>query len=713
MKDTINRREFLGRAGLTLAVVTTPSGLQVFALGEADTEGDSFSPSALYTITPDNRITVMVSRSEMGQGIHTAIPMIVAEELEADWNQIQAEQAPTRKEYFDPPQHTRMVTAGSGSVRNLYEHLRKAGAAGREMLVQAAAQKWDVPDWECQALQGKVLHNASGRSFSYGELCQEAAQLPVPENPRLKHKSEFKILRTPVKRLDIPDKVNGRAKFGMDTFVPGMVYASLARPPAYGAKVISYHEPAAKAVSGVRDVVRIDQGVAVCADTLEAAWKGREALNVQWDRGVRPDLDTEKMEQELMGLLEEPGVSARNDGDVTAALDQAHKRLEVEYFLPYLAHAPMEPMNSTVHVQPDRCDVWAPTQAPSRTLETVKSITGLAEEQIHVHTTNLGCGLGRRAMTDVEEETTLISKEIGRPVKLIWSREEDIQHDLFRPANSHRIRGALDQQGRVTAWSHKVAASMFRGGPDVDGAAVSGLRNLQYQIPNVSVKYVKPDLPIPVTYWRSVGNSHNGFTVESFMDELAHAAGVDPVEFRLQHLSHDHRSQRVVELVAEKSGWGKPLVGAQARGIAVYAAFRSYVAQVAEVSVDEKTGKVRVHRVVCAIDCGPYVNPDTVAAQMMGAVTMGLSAAFKEKVEFANGGVKSANFFDYQLLRMSEAPEVETHIVDSDERIGGVGEPGLPPSAPAMSNAVFAATGARIRQLPMTPERVLEALGKS
>ncbi|MEE8347937.1 MAG: xanthine dehydrogenase family protein molybdopterin-binding subunit [Acidobacteriota bacterium] len=716
MKNTIDRREFLNRTGLTLAVVAAPTGLAVLALNKADNPSDTFRPTVWYTIAPDNQITVMVSKAEMGQGTHTALAMIVAEELEADWNLIQTEQSPTSEEYYDPPRNSGMVTAGSGSIRGMYEHLRKAGASGREMLVEAAAAKWGVPARECTASQSQVHHRSSGRSLSYGELAADASQLEVPKEPRLKEKSEFKLLRTPVQRLDLPDKINGRAKFGIDTFIPGMVYGTLSRPPAYGAQVLSYDEAAAKSIPGVHAVVKTDRGIAVCADTLDASWKGRKALNTQWDQGVRPDLNTENIEEYLMGQLDEPGVSARKDGDITAALEQADKRLDVEYFLPYLSHANMEPMNCTVDVGNDRCDIWSPTQAQTRARDAVKEITGLETDQIHVHTTYLGCGLGRRAQTDYDREATLLSKAVGRPVKLIWSREEDIQHGLFRPANSHRISGSLDAKGQVTAWSHKVAAGSFftfPNNPDIDVAAVSGLRDLQYQVPNVSVDYMKPDLPIPVTFWRSVGNSHNGFTVESFMDELAHAAGTDPVEFRLQHLGHDPRSRRVLELVAEKAGWNKPLQGAQARGVAVFAAFGSFAAQVAEISVDRKTGKVQVHRIVCTIDCGPYVNSDTVAAQMMGAVTMGLSATFKEQIEFANGGVKSTNFFDYQLLRMSEAPQVETHIVDSDDSIGGVGEPGLPPTAPAVANAVFAATGVRIRRLPMTPDRVLEALKKS
>jgi len=723
MKSTIDRREFLTRTGLTLAVVATPSGLKVLAMGEADTDSESFQPTVWYTLSPDNQLTVMVNKVEMGQGTHTALPMIVAEELDVKWEQVRIEQAPTRKQYYNPPQFTRMGTGGSGGVRGMYEPLRKAGAAGREMLTQAAANRWKVPVSECQTSEGRVHHKTSGRSLPYGELLKEASQLPVPENPRLKDKSEFKIMRRPIPRLDIPAKVSGEATFGLDIFVPGMLYGVVARSPVYGAEVLSYDEQAARAVPGVRHVVRVatpdvqgssfrHAGIAVCAQTLDAAWKGRDALNIKWSPGERPSLSTETVDRDLVAGLEKQGLSARNDGDVQGALGNAHQQVQAEYHLPYLAHITMEPMNCTVHVQPDRCDIWIATQGQSRNLDTAVEITGLKPEQIHVHATYLGCGLGRRGRIDFGHEALQIGKAIGEPVKVIWTREEDIAYDLFRPGNSTRIKAGLDKEGRVTAWSHKVVAPQFsvRQGSSIDTQATSGLTRLQYQIPNVSVDWVRLENPIPVTYWRSVGSSHNGFTVESFMDELAHAADKDPLEFRLQHLKENPRLHGVLELVADKAGWGKPLTGAEGRGIAGYYSYRSYVAQVAEVSVDRRTGKVKVHRVVCAIDCGPYVNPDTIEAQMLGAITMGLSAAFKEKVQFADGGVKSVNFLDYHLLRMSESFPVEVHIVDSEDTIGGCGEPGLPPAAPAAANAIFNATGARMRRLPMTPERILQAL---
>ncbi len=732
MKKIITRRNFLAGAGLTLAVVATPVGFRFFSGRKTDTLSETLRPSIWVRITPDDRVTVLMGKSEMGQGIHTALPMIVADELDADWNQVRIESAPVREEYDDPDAQQGHVTYGSTSVRHLYEPMRKAGAAGREMLLQAAAQKWDVPVSECETSQSQVLHKRSGRAFSYGELCEEAARLPIPENPRLKEKSEFKLMGTAVPRLDIPAKVNGQAQFGIDTFVPDMLYGVVARPPAYGAKVLSYDEPAAMKVEGVRYVGEIKRGIGICADTLDAAWKGKEALNAKWDKGVRPDLSDELLDSIFRESLDKEGASARSDGDVEDALSKAHKQVQAEYFLPYLSHATMEPMTCTAHVLPDRCDVWVGTQGQTNTLQKTAQITGLDPEQIYIHTTYLGGGFGRRGWTEWVEEAVELSMATERPVKVIWKREEDLQDDSFRPGNSSRIVGGLDEEGRLIAWSHKIAASsiiaslfskidadsllfrvigFFRS---VDAPAVEGLENLQYEIPNLSVEYVEVKTPIPVIFWRSVGNSHNAFTVESFMDEMAYAAQKDPVEFRLQHLEHNPRAHRVVEVVAEKSGWGKPLAAGRALGIASHYSFGSYVAQVAEVSVDETTGKIKVHRVVCAVDCGPTVNTDIIRAQMEGALTMGLSAALKEKVEFGDGGVRSANFFDYHLLRMSEAPgEIEVHIVDSDGEIGGIGEPGLPPIAPAVANAVFSATGARIRNLPMTPETVRAALEQS
>ena len=718
MKKTMNRRQFLAGSGLTLAIVATPVGLRVLSFTKAATASGIFSPGPWLRITPDNQVLVLLCKSEMGQGVHTAIPMIVADELEADWNQVKTQMAPVTEEYQDPIMKSHS-TYGSTTIRHLYQPLRKLGAAGREMLIEAAAKKWNVATNECEAIQGKVYHQPSGRTFSYGELVEEASTLPVPENPRLKKKSEFKLMGTPVPRRDIPAKVSGQAKFGIDTFVEGMLYGVVARPPAYGAHVTSYDEDAAKKVEGVRQVVKIRRGLGILADTLDAAWKGREALNAKWDSGTQPKMSTASVDKLLADSLDKAGASARSEAGVQEALSRGDKRVRAEYFLPYLSHTVMEPMDCTVHVQADRCDVWAPTQSQSGVQQVAVRITGLKPEQIQVHTTYLGCGFGRRGGTFVVQEAVELAKAAGKPVKVIWKREEDMKYGAYRPGYACRIEGSLDKQGLVTAWSHKLAASSVmaglrgggRGGPPTDPFAVGALsREFQYQIPAMSVEYVRVDTPIPVRTWRSPSGSHNGFTVESFMDELAHAAGQDPVKFRLKHLEHDPRAHRVVKLAAEKAGWGKPLARGEARGIATFLSDDTYVAEVAEVSVNRRTGAIQVHRVVCAVDCGPVVNPDTLVAQMTGALTMGLSAALKEKLEFANGGVQSNNFHDYSILRMSEAPDVEVYLVESDDKIGGGGEPSLAPIAPAVANAVFAATGARIRTLPMTPARVLEAL---
>ena len=479
MKNTIDRREFLSRAGLTLAIAATPSSFQVLALGQ-DTASEMFSPGPWLQITPDNRVTVLLCKSEMGQGIHTAIPMIVADELEADWNQVETEMAPVEAEFADPVHHMH-ATFGSQSIRHLYLPLRKLGAAGREILVQAAASKWNVAASECEAIQSKVHHKSSGRTFSYGELVEEASSLPVPENPRLKQRSEYKLMGTPVARRDIPAKVRGEARYGIDTFIPGMLYGVVARPPAYGAKVTSYDEPAAMKVEGVRHVVEIDRGIGICADTLESAWKGREALNSKWDGGVEPSLSTASMDEFLAYSLDQPGLEARNDEGVPKALSQAAKRVQADYFLPYLSHAIMEPMNASAHVQADRCEVWSPNQSPTGVQRAAAPIVGMKPEQIEVHTPYLGGGYGGRGAVEGVLEAVALSKATGKPIKVIWKREEDIQYEAYRPGYGHRIEAALDETGQVTAWFHRVAGSIVHGrgsGPRVDSGAVGGLRDL-------------------------------------------------------------------------------------------------------------------------------------------------------------------------------------------------------------------------------------------
>jgi isoquinoline 1-oxidoreductase beta subunit len=594
------------------------------------------------------------------------------------------------------------------------------------MLIKAAASSWKVPEGECQAEKGTVQHKKTGRNFSYGKLCVAAAKLQIPQNPPLKKESEFRYIGKAMPRLDIPEKVTGAAKFGLDVDIPNMEIAVFSRPPAYGAKPISFDQKAAEGVKGVSKVVPAPMGIAVCAESLYAALKGRDALNVKWDKGTHPQLDNDFIEKSLIGDLDKPGAKVIENGDAKRALGEAKKKVEATYFVPFVAHTTMEPMNCTAYVRDGQCDVWAPTQGQLVAQLVASQVSGVPLEKVQIHTTFLGCGLGRRAAPDFVVEAVIASKGLGKPVKVVWTREEDIKYDAFRAATSHRIQAGIDDQGRLIGWSHKVvsgsimkdiAPEAVQGG--VDFMSLWGLADfpdsphdnrIMYDLPNLYIEFLISDLPIPVAPWRSVQNGANAFPIESFIDELAHAAGKDPLEFRLQHLKTNWRAARVLETVAKKAGWGKSLPKGQGRGIAQHSCFRSYVAEVVDLSVNEKTGGVKVNRVVAAVDCGLAVNPNTVKAQIEGSITIALSTALKEEVKFSNGGVKSANFDDYKIIRMNDIPEIEVHIVDSKEKMGGIGEPGVPPLAPAVGNAIFNATGVRIRRIPFAPETVLAAI---
>ena len=723
MNKPISRRSFLKMTGLTIAVSATPLGYSVIN-ASAQQEG-SFKPNVWFEIKPDNKITITLGISEMGQGTRTALPMIIADELEADWKQIRIIQGPAADAFHNPVVHEQ-ITVASASVRGFYEPLRKAGAAGRVMLVKAAAQTWKVPEEECAAFNGAVKHKKSNRSLTYGQLCLKAAKLDLPKDPSLKKEEEFRYIGKPMARVDIPEKVAGKGIYGLDVNVPNMLYAVLARPPVYGAKPLSYDQNAAEGVKRVRKVVPTPNGIAVCAESLDAAWKGRDALKVQWDKGSHPDMNNDSIEKHFMEGLDKQGVVPKNVGDVKKALSEASKKVEATYFVPFVAHATMEPMNATAYVQNDRCDVWVPTQGQTIAEMVASKVSGLPKDKVHIHTTLLGCGLGRRSDPGFVIEAIIASKAVGKPVKVVWSREEDIKYDLYRAATCQRIQAALDSQGGVIGWSHKVSCSSIlkflnpdwiKDGIDVfslwgivDFPFTPALSNTVYEFPNFYVEEYLSDLPIPVAPWRSVQNAPNAFVMECFMDEVAQAAGKDPVAFRLPLLKNNMRARRVLETVAEKAGWGKAMPKGKGRGIAQHSCFGSYVAQVADVSVNEGNGTIKVDRIVAAVDCGPVVNPDTVKAQLEGGIIEGLSATLKEEIKFSNGGVKTANFDDYKIIRMSEIPEIEVHIVKSNEAIGGIGEPGVPPTAPAVVNAVFSATGARIRRIPLTPQNVLEAI---
>jgi isoquinoline 1-oxidoreductase subunit beta len=715
-----SRRDFVkagvaAGAGLTLAVVL-PGCREAYPVAARA----AFAPNAWIRITPDDLVTVIVDRSEMGQGVSTALPMLVAEELDADWSRIRYEFAPANEAYNNPLS-VGQLTGGSTSVRAAWRPLREAAARARLMLVAAAAAQWGVPAEQCRTEAGAVLGPGERRD-RYGALASAAAAQPVPQQVTLKPARDFRLIGKSLARLDLADKVTGRAEFGVDAGPAELLTAVVSRCPVFGGKLRSWDDAAARQIPGVRSVVRIASGVAVVADGYWPAHQGREALKLEWEEGPLAALDDAAVSSRLEALTREEGHLARKLGAGSAA--PAARTIEAVYEVPYLAHATMEPMNCVAHVRRDGVQLWVPTQYQTGprmlgggTRGVAARIAGVPMHRVEVNTVFLGGGFGRRSETDFVAEACQISKAVGAPVKLIWSREDDIRHDQYRPAARHVLRAGLDSSGKPVLWSHRIAcpsiiaklmprwlprfathlAGPLKGG--VDSNAIEGAAELPYAIPNLEVRYAQADLGVPVGFWRSVGHSHTAFAVECFMDELAALAGRDPVEFRGELLRGSPRHLGVLNLAAQAAGWGTPPPAGRFRGIALHESFGSFVAQVAEISLEQN--RVRVHRVVCACDCGQLVNPDIVRAQMESGIVFGLTAALKGKIALDKGRVKQSNFHDYPLLTMREMPVIEVHLMESVWEPGGVGEPGTPPIAPAVANAVCAATGKRVRRLPI------------
>jgi isoquinoline 1-oxidoreductase beta subunit len=702
----ISRRQFIvggavAGTGLALALYLPRHGFR--------REGEQeFSPSAYVHIAPDGKVTIVVARSEMGQGVRTSLPMLLAEELDADWSQIAIQQAGASTLFGD------QSTGGSASVRTLWDPMRQAGATAREMLVAAAAEKWGVAAAECSTEKGHVNHAGSNRSLSYGELVERAAKLPVPKSPKLKDPSQYRLIGKPLPRLDTPSKANGTAEFGIDFRIPGMKYAFLARCPVIGGKVTSFDDTDSRKVPGVVNVVKVgDSAVGVVGDSVYAALQGRKALKVTWDDGANKDLNTAGIFEVLHKAAGDKGVALQNAGDVSKVQG---RRIEAEYELPMLAHAPMEPENTFAHFLGTTCELWSPTQVPQDVRDSVATAVGLKPDDVHVNLTLLGGGFGRRLEHDYAVEAALVSKAINAPVKVMWTREDDMRFSAYRPPSLHRVSAVLDTQGSPASFTHRFISPTISGqkGQPGDGGIDPDLKDeaaFLYLVPNLSVEYVSPPCAVPLAWLRSVYAAQAAFAVESFLDELAHAAGKDPLQYRLHLLAEDKeiayfdtkwqsaRMRGVLQLVAEKSGWDKALPAGKYRGIAAHGCFGTYAAEVVEISM--QGGEPKVERVIAAVDCGQVVNPNILQQQMHSGVIFALSSALRGQITVQHGQVQQTNFDSYPILRNNEVPVIESYFVESHESPTGIGEPTVPPLAPALCNAIFAATRKRIRKLPI------------
>jgi len=715
MNDMINlsRRSFIKStalvAGGLVVAFSIPQAKRFMGVANAAEAMPLPAPNAFLRIGADDSITVLLAHSEMGQGVWTTLPMLIADELDADWNKVKVEHAPAAPAYI----HTAygiQITGGSSTTWSEFERYRQAGALTRALLMQAAAKQWNVPADTLRTENGAVFNGQ--KKLSYGQLVETASQLPTPTSVTLKKPEQWKFIGKATKRLDSAEKINGSAKFGQDVQFDGLKIGMVARAPVFGTKLKSVDDSEARKVPGVIKVVKVPTGVAVIAEHYWAAKQGREALKLEWDLAGHDKPDSAVLLKQYQALAQQPGTQAAKAGDVASASKQTKQTLNAEYVLPYLSHAPMEPLNCAVKISDQGCEIWTGTQMQTTDQASAAKILGLKPEQVKIHTQFLGGGFGRRAnpRADFVSEAVEVAKAAGLPVKTVWSREDDIKGGFYRPMFVHRASVALDKQGKPLAWQHTlVGQSIIKGTPfegvmikdGIDATSVEGVADSPYVkgTPNHQVHLHSVPSEVPVLWWRSVGHSHSGFVMESLIDELAHASKQDPLAYRRQLLKDHPRHLAALNLAADKASWGKPLPAGVFRGIAVHESFGSYVAEVAEVSVKE--GEVKVHRVVVAIDCGLAVNPDGVKAQMESCVAFALGAALSSEISFKEGQVVQSNFHDYQVLRMKDMPKVEVHIVPSTEKMGGVGEPGVPPLAPAVTNAIFAATGKRLRRLPI------------
>ena len=665
-----------------------------------------FAPNAFIRIDNAGKTTLVIPQAEMGQGVYTAIAMILAEELDADFAQVVIKHAPPSDKLYANPLFGIQVTGNSNSIRSFWDKLREAGAAARAMLITAAAAEWQVDAASCSASNGNVTHAASNRTLTYGELADVAAKLPVPDKPKLKDPKAFTLIGKPLKRHDTPDKSDGKTIYGIDAMVPDMKFATLAQCPVLGGKVKHVDDSAAKKLPGVRQVVVLDSLVAVVGDHMWAAWQGLDALKVIWDEGPNAKINSADIWNDLRAASKKDGVVAKSEGDVEKGLVQG-ERFDADYELPFLAHATMEPLNCTVRLTPGACEIWTGTQVQSRAQEYAAKAAGIPIEKVTVYNHYLGGGFGRRLEPDMVESAVRIAKQVSTPIKVVWTREEDMQHDVYRPVYRDTISASLSN-GKIVAWKYKVTGSSilarwlppaFQKG--IDGDAVDSAVDMPYDIPNKRVEYVRAEPPAVTTgFWRGVGPNNNVFAIESFMDELARKANMDPVAFRLGMLDGTPRLKAALKLVAEKSGWGSPLPARVGRGVCAQPSFGSFIATVIEAEVDD-AGAVHLRRINCAVDTGIAVNPDTIAAQLQGGLIFGLTAALWGEVTIERGRVQQSNFNDYRMLRIDETPPIDVHVIKSAEHPGGIGETGATAGPPALRNAIYAATGVPLRRLPI------------